>query len=115
MSDWTDLQLAHSITPVKAPDELWSRVSAAGGTPALSEPPRWTAGFRRGVPCAAAAALLLLLVRATVVELRPPHGEFVTNGPVAVERWLAHEKSAASFTDRGLTVSGGSCVACHNL
>jgi hypothetical protein len=115
MSDWMDLQLAHSLTPVKAPDALWSRVSAAGGAPALSEPPRWTAGFRRGVPCAAAAALLLLLVRATVVELRPPHGEFVTNGPVTVERWLAHEKSASSVTGRGLTVVDGSCSACHSL
>ena len=115
MSDWMDLKLAHSLTPVKAPDALWNRVSAAGGAPALSEPPRWTAGFRRGVPCAAAAALLLLLVRATVVELRPPHDQFVANDPLAVEKCLAHEKSP-SVAGKGMTVvTDGSCSFCHNL
>lgn len=117
MSDWMDLQLSHSLTPVKAPDDLWNRVSAAGGAPAISEP-RWTVGFRRGVPCAAAAALLLLLVRATVVELRPPHDQFVANDPVAVGRWLAHEKTSTSLTvsDKGATVvSDGSCNLCHSL
>jgi len=108
-----DLQLSHSLTPVKAPDDLWNRVSAAGGAPAIAEP-RWTVGFRRLVPCAAATALLLLLVQATMVELRPPHEDFVANDPVAVGRWLAHEKSVPS-AGKTTVVADGSCTTCHNL
>ena len=113
-----DLQLAHSLTPVKAPDALWNRVSTAGEAPPLSQPARWTVGFRRGVPCAVAAALLLLLVRASAVELRPPHEDFVANDPVATGRWLAHEKSATSIfvSDKNATAANdGSCNLCHSL
>jgi hypothetical protein len=112
MSDWVDLQLAHSLTQVKAPDALWERVATAGGAPAVSEP-RWTAGFRRGVPCAAAAALLLLLVRASAIELRPPHDDFVANGPVSIERALAHERT--SSPPNVTTVTDIGCAACHTL
>ena len=43
MSEWVDLQLAHQLAPVAAPDQLWDR---------LHRPPR-----RRGVPRLAVATV----------------------------------------------------------
>ena len=100
MSDWTDLQLAHSLTPVKAPDSLWARVNAGNGTGATAERRRATGAFRWSVPCAVAAAVVLL-ASTTTMELRPPHGAFVSNDPVAVEQWLAHEAGVAAPVRQG--------------
>lgn len=113
MSDWIDLQLAHSLAPAKAPAALWDRIDAAlcppAGTapsrrasfpkqrviafPAATDAPSRAAlprALRWGVPCAVAAIVLLLLVRTTALELRG-HAEFASNDPIAVEHWLAHE------------------------
>jgi len=94
MSDWMDLRLAHSLTPLKAPDALWSRVNAGIGAATAAERPRATGLFRWGVPCAVAAAVVLL-ASTTTMELRPPHAAFVSNDSVAVEHWLAHEAGVA--------------------
>lgn len=95
MSDWMDLQLAHSLAPAKAPDALWARVNARIDMPAPAAASPWIGMFRWAAPCAVAVAVLLLLVRATAIELRPAHAEFVSNDPIAVERWLAHEAGVA--------------------
>ncbi len=89
MSDWMDLQLAHSLAPVPAPAALWERVDAALIPAAVARPRRFPT-LRWAVPCAAAAAVVLLLVRATAIELRA-HPTYASNDPVAVEHWLAHE------------------------
>ena len=87
MSDWIDLQLAHSLTPLKAPDALWDHICAPLPKPA----PRRHEAFRWAAPCAVAACALLLLIRSTSLELRPAHPQFVSNDPVAVQHWMAHE------------------------
>jgi hypothetical protein len=90
MSEWIDLQLAHSLAPAKAPAALWGRIDAALCPAPVRPAPRGIGAFRWAVPCAVAAVVLLLLVRTTAIELRG-HAEFASNDPVAVEHWLAHE------------------------
>lgn len=87
MSDWIDLQLAHSLAPVKAPDQLWARIEAASA----AAPARRAVAIRWAFPVAVAACALLLLARLAAVELRTPRAEFASNDAVAVEHWLAHE------------------------
>ncbi|HXK02915.1 MAG TPA: hypothetical protein VMS37_10960 [Verrucomicrobiae bacterium] len=59
MSEWIDLQLAHQLTAVKAPDELWERVQGR---------PR-----RQGVPrlALATAAAVLAVVALAYSSTRP--------------------------------------------
>jgi hypothetical protein len=79
MSDWIDLQLAHSLTPAQAPDELWARISSPVS-------PRRPVAIRWAVPAAIAACVIVLLAR-PVRENR----FFASNDPVAVAKWMAHE------------------------
>ena len=91
MSEWIDLQLAHSLTPVNAPDELWARINAPVAQRKRPGAIRWA------VPVAIAACVMVLLARPMDLsrmaagELRGGRLEFVSNDPVAVERWLAHQ------------------------
>lgn len=52
MRDWLDLELSEHLAPVKAPDDLWRRVSTA--RPAPAEPIRLHA-----LPIAAVVTLVL--------------------------------------------------------
>jgi hypothetical protein len=110
MSDWTDLQLSHSLAPVQAPDALWERISGAA-SPAQ---PRWREAICRLAPCAAAAAVFALLVGTSALELRPPHPDFVANDPIAVQRCLAHP-AGAPIQPRPALMTGNSCKTCHTL
>ena len=83
MSDWIDLQLAHSLTRVQAPDELWARISA----PVVQRRP---VAIRWAVPVAIAACVMVLLAR-PVREDRV----FTSSDPVAVTKWMAHEAGVA--------------------
>ena len=87
-------------------------------TPAPVASPRWRDTFRWAAPCAVAVCVLLLLVRVTALELRPPHAEFVSNDPVAVQHWMAHEagigvplRPAAGVRVRGARVIRQGVVA----
>jgi len=122
MSDWVDLQLAHSLTPVQAPDALWARIHA----PAAGARPHWRESFRWLAPCTMAVAMLLLLIRTTALELRPPHPEFIANDPAGIQHRLAHEatpvKSAFAETKSSLdstviasTRNDAPCTTCHSL
>jgi hypothetical protein len=111
MSDWTDLQLAHSLAPIQAPEALWSRINSPAPVPQS----RWREAFRMAAPCAAAAAFVLLLVRTSALELRPPHPDFVANEPIAVERWLAHEAGPAHRPAPAMEAAAAACKTCHTL
>jgi hypothetical protein len=54
MSDWLDLQLAHELRPVPAPDELWGRVRAGQRRPVTRS--RW---WTLRLPALASATLLI--------------------------------------------------------
>ncbi|HTP35570.1 MAG TPA: hypothetical protein VMJ75_25505 [Candidatus Acidoferrales bacterium] len=60
MSEWVDLQLAHQLTAVKAPDELWERVQGRSRR-------------RQGVPglALATAAAVLAVVAMAYSSTRP--------------------------------------------
>jgi len=79
MSDWIDLQLAHSLTRVQAPDELWARINA----PVVRRRP---IAIRWALPAAIAACVMVLLAR-PVREDRV----FTSSDPAAVAKWMAHE------------------------
>jgi hypothetical protein len=82
MSDWIDLQLAHSLGPVKAPDQLWARIEDAASVPV-----RRRSMIRWALPAAIAACIMLLFSR-------PAHNagpELAYTDPEAVGRWLGHE------------------------
>jgi hypothetical protein len=87
MSDWIDLQLAHSLGPAKAPDQLWARIDAASSQPRRRFSLRWAA-----IPAAAIAACVMVLLARPTHDVR---AEFASNDPVAIERWLAHEAGVA--------------------
>jgi len=57
MSDWLELELGRSLSPVKAPQGLWERVERGRRTPA----PRRTRNWWAMLPVAAATALALAL------------------------------------------------------
>ena len=61
MSDWLELELAHRLTPVKAPSGLWARVEA--GLPLRSvrtlRGPRGVRGVLLALPAAVLASLTL--------------------------------------------------------
>jgi hypothetical protein len=80
MSDWVDLQLAHSLTRVQAPDELWARIQAPVARQQRPVAIRWA------VPVAIAACVVVLLAR-------PVHEDrvFASSDPAAVAKWMAHE------------------------
>ena len=80
MSDWIDLQLAHSLTPVSAPDELWARIQA----PVARQ--RRPVAIRWAVPAAIAACVMVLLAR-PVREDRT----FASSDPAAVAKRMAHK------------------------
>jgi hypothetical protein len=84
MSDWIDLQLAHSMGPVKAPDDLWARIDAASALPRRSNVSRW-------VIAAACAAGVMALFARPIYEARDVRPEFASSDPAAIQRWLAHE------------------------
>jgi hypothetical protein len=118
MSDWIDLQLAHSLNRVKAPEALWSRLQAAQAGVVETRPRwRWAAPFAIAV----CVLLMLLVVRASALELRGARTEFVSNDPVAMERWLAHHRGSVSRRGQAPAVRVKSemasarveCVACH--
>jgi hypothetical protein len=102
MSDWIDLQLAHSLTSVQAPDELWSRIQA----PAVR--PRRPMAIRCAVPAAVAACVMVVLAR-------PVHEDrvFASSDPTAVAEFMAHKpvKSAPIVPSEG----GPTCLPCHTL
>src|SRR5438270_3937496 len=103
MSDWIDLQLAHSLTPVPAPDELWTRINA----PVV--PQRRPFAIRYAVPTAIAACVMLLLAR-PVREDRV----FASSDPAAVARWTAHKPGASSPLRQPAEVKTASgCQPCH--
>jgi hypothetical protein len=54
MRDWLELELAEHLAPVKAPDELWRRVSNARPAPVALLPMR-----QRALPIAAVVTLIL--------------------------------------------------------
>jgi len=63
MSEWVDLQLAHQMSEVKAPDELWERIQR----------PR-PARRRRAVPrLAVATVAAVLAVIAVAYSATKPH------------------------------------------
>jgi len=55
VADWLELELAESLPPVEAPDELWTRIRFAAGSSAERRP-----ALRRPFPLMLAAAALLL-------------------------------------------------------
>jgi hypothetical protein len=110
MSDWTDLQLSHSLAPVQAPDALWDRINGAASPARLG----WREAIRRAAPLTVAAAVFALLVRTSALELRPPHPDFVANDPVAVQRCLAHSPGVP-VQPRPALISDTSCKTCHTL
>jgi hypothetical protein len=82
MSDWIDLQLAHSLTPASAPDELWARIERAR---APRKPER--SPIRWAVPAAIAAAVMVVLAQ----PVRQERFKLVSANPPKVEHWLAHQ------------------------
>ena len=80
MSDWLELELAHRLTPVEAPPELWERVLRARvecGMAAKAAAPvrRQTAApvsWWRAWPLAAMAGLALAVAACWLVDLRAP-------------------------------------------
>src|SRR5882724_11533594 len=81
MSDWIDLQLAHSLGRVKAPDELWARIQRRPVRRASHAILRW------GTVAAVAAGVTVLLAR----PVRESQVEIATARPAVVQRSLAHE------------------------
>lgn len=112
MSDWIDLQLAHSLTPKSAPEELWARIQNASSAPRKRHSPiRWA------VPAAIAAGVMVVLAQPVHQE----RFELVAGNPAKVHGWLAH-KSAGSGTSSVLNVqaistgrSETACRYCHTL
>jgi len=93
MSDWIDLQLAHSLGPVKAPEDLWSRIESAhtrSGPVRRNTASTMTLG-RWAVPVAIAACVMVLLARPT----REKQFELTSSDPARLQRWLAHEAGIA--------------------
>src|SRR4051794_39585252 len=105
MSDWIDLQLAHSLGPVKAPDDLWARIQAGRPRRTLHPAIRW------GAVAALAASVTVLLAR-------PVHKSRLelAAGP-AIRRSLAHEP-VVRVADRGEAApirQNAACRGCHTL
>jgi hypothetical protein len=114
MSDWTDLQLAHSLAPEKAPDELWARVQGGAVAARPSRPFRWA------FPVGVAACGLVLLARLAAFELRTPRADFSPVETVAVERWAAHQAgSGRAWAAEGMRskdmAATTNCGYCHTL
>jgi hypothetical protein len=109
MSDWIDLQLAHSLTRTKAPDELWSRIQSGALAPTQPRRVRWA------FPVAVAACALLLLARLAAFELHTPTTGFSPVENVAVERWAAHQPGSGSVWNREPMQARSDCRLCHNL
>jgi len=110
MSDWTDLRLAHSLTPVQAPDELWTRIQAPQSS-SRSRPHRPVA-IRWAVPTAIAACVMVLLAR-PVREDRA----FASSDPAAVAKLVAH-KPVVKTAPVSLVIRSDStptCRPCHTL
>ena len=110
MSDWLDLELAHRLRPVSAPEELWERIEnvRAGGSR------RRTTGvrpfLRRALPAAAMATAALVAMalwladgREPVLDIRQlaaaPDGRLAAGAapldlhsgdPGEIRRWLQH-------------------------
>src|SRR5215467_6025901 len=104
MSDWIDLQLAHSLTPTRAPEELWARIQGAQHQPRRRHSPiRWA------VPAALAAGVMVVLAQ----PVRQEHFELTPGRPAKVERWLAHEPRPTG----AIAIQGrdASCRQCHVL
>ena len=108
MSDWIDLQLAHSLTPTRAPEELWARIRGA-----KPEPRRRRSPVRWAVPAALAAGVMVVLAQ----PVRQEHFELTAGRPAKIERWLAHQpgesgplRPVVAIQDRD-----GSCRQCHVL
>src|SRR5436305_10235633 len=99
MSDWIDLQLAHSLTRVQAPDELWARMNGPVA------PRRRHMAIRWAVPVAIAACGMIVLAR-PVREDRV----FAASDPAAVSKRMAHEKRPASKART--EVAAASTTAC---
>ncbi|MGO9258072.1 MAG: hypothetical protein ACLQU1_17425 [Bryobacteraceae bacterium] len=102
MPDWLELELAHRLTPVEAPEGLWERVES--GRPARGvhrAPPRavWTVWpvAAMAALALAAGALWLADVREPVLDIRQLAAsewwqsaplELHTNDPGEIRRWL---------------------------
>ena len=99
MSDWIDLQLAHSLTRVQAPDDLWDRIMAP-------PPVRRPFAVRWAVPTGIAACVMALTAMPHELYIERP--DF--SAPV-VERKLAHEARPAASPIKSVDVS---CQACHS-
>ncbi len=96
MSDWLELELAERLAPVRAPEELWARVSRVPVRPAA---PRaqgagkwaWLAaavivGATLAVTFAIPSPSLSQLAEAELVKSRP--ADFQSTDPHEITRWL---------------------------
>jgi hypothetical protein len=63
MPDWLELELAQSVAPVEAPDELWDRIQGRGYRPA---PPA-----RSARPVWAIAAIVTVMITAGAFWFTP--------------------------------------------
>ena len=103
MSDWIDLQLAHSLGPVKAPDDLWARIQAGRPRRTLHPAIRW------GAVAALAASVTVLLAR-------PVHeSRLELAARPAIQRSHA---AVVRVADRGEAVpvrQNAACRGCHTL
>jgi hypothetical protein len=112
MSDWIDLQLAHSLTPSQAPDELWTRLQAASAP----QPRRHRSPIRWAVPAALAAGVMVVLAQ----PVRQERFELVSAHPARIESWLAHQprESGPFGPIQGpvsINRSEAACRNCHTL
>src|SRR5258706_13566299 len=112
MSDWIDLQLAHSLTRAPAPDELWARINPncerqVNGPVA---PRRRPIAIRWAVPVAIAACGMIVLAR-RVREDRV----FAASDPAAVSKRMAHEKRPVSKARTEVAANTTACKHCHSL
>jgi len=85
VSDWLDLELAHRLTPVKAPEGLWERV--ARGLPARTHRSRPTAGWM-ACPVATFATIALVATTFWLPGAGPARLELRSQNPTEIRRWV---------------------------
>ena len=108
MSDWIDLQLAHSLGRAKAPDELWDRLQ--GRAPRRRRP----IAVRWAVPMAIAACVTVMLAR----PVQEGRFELVANQRADIAHRLAHEAAAQANGSAVIPIAVRSelaCGTCHSL
>ena len=91
MPDWLELELAQSLVPVEAPDELWDRIPAHGRRLASHQP-------RSARPAWAIAAIITIMITAGAFWLAPRGSRVAGSRPDA---FSAHDRQEAT------------CKLCH--